>query len=145
MRVTASDISPEALEVARRNAARHAVEDEVRFLEADFFGDCGGPFGLIVSNPPYISPRLRPTLERDVVEYEPAVALFAERDGFGAIERLLAESPERLCAGGALLFEIGQGQAEGVERRVADDERWELCGIADDLQGIPRVVHLRRQ
>jgi release factor glutamine methyltransferase len=142
------DISTDALDVAARNAARHGVASRLTLLASDCFGalDAKGAretFDLITSNPPYIPESDIPNLQREVREHEPRLALTPGGDGLSIIRRLVAEAPRHLDADGHLLFEIGYDQHEAVARLV-DENVWTLLDIRRDLQGIPRVVVLRR-
>ncbi|HEY9402940.1 MAG TPA: peptide chain release factor N(5)-glutamine methyltransferase [Pyrinomonadaceae bacterium] len=141
------DISPDALAVAARNSARHGVAERLTLLVSDCF-DALDPrasvFDLITSNPPYIAESDLPHLQREVREHEPRVALTPGGDGLRVIRRLVAEAPRFLDAGGHLIFEIGYDQHEAVARLV-DPNIWTLLDIRRDLQGIPRVVALRRR
>ncbi len=110
--VTAVDISPDALAVAKANAARNGVH--VRFLESDCFSAVEGErFDVIVSNPPYISEAEMGTLEPEVLR-EPHLALRADHDGLAFYERIAREAPAHLTPGGCLLFEIGWQQKDAV-------------------------------
>lgn len=143
--VTATDISPRALDVAARNAARHGVADRIRFVTADLLdASLPGPADLIVSNPPYVSDRDREFLQAEVVCHEPASALFGGPDeGLGVVRRLLACASGHLAPRGALVMEFGDGQEEGV-RSGARDAGWRVDRIGRDLQDIARVAVLRR-
>ncbi|HEV3470021.1 MAG TPA: peptide chain release factor N(5)-glutamine methyltransferase [Pyrinomonadaceae bacterium] len=145
-RAVALDISPAALAVAARNAARHGVAPRLTPLVSDCFEALGaGPeirFDIIVSNPPYVAERDLAGLQREVREHEPRVALTPGGDGLSVIRRLVAESPRLLVPGGHLLFEIGFDQHERV-RSLVDPSVWSLLDIHRDLQGIPRTVALR--
>lgn len=148
-RACALDLSPGALAVAARNAARHGVAERLTFLVSDCFDALGaahaGAFDLITSNPPYIAESELPHLQREVREYEPRLALTpGDDDGLSIIRRLVADAPRFLGAGGHLLFEIGYGQHEAAARLI-DARIWTLLGIRRDLQGIPRVVALKRR
>lgn len=143
--VEATDISQPALEIARANARRHKVEDRVHLAQASFFNGSSTTLDIVVSNPPYVPERDRPDLPRDVADYEPASALFAGEDGLDAIRQLLALAPERLRPGGAIVFEIGQGQALEVERLLETDGRYESIRIHPDYSDIPRVATARRR
>ncbi|HYT49153.1 MAG TPA: peptide chain release factor N(5)-glutamine methyltransferase, partial [Pyrinomonadaceae bacterium] len=114
-RAIAVDVSPSALEVARRNAERHRVSDRLRLIESDGFAAIGAneSFDLIVSNPPYVSDEEIETLQREV-RREPARALAGGKDGFAVIRRLLKETTAFLRTGGHFIFEIGFGQRETV-------------------------------
>jgi release factor glutamine methyltransferase len=146
----ALDISPEALRVARRNAERHGVGARLTPLVSDCFDALGAGelkgarFPLIVSNPPYIAERDLEALQREVRDHEPRVALTPGGDGLRIIRRLVTEAPGFLEARGHLLFEIGFGQHEAVAALV-NPRVWTLLDIHRDLQGIPRIVALRRK
>jgi release factor glutamine methyltransferase len=144
-RVTATDISEAALEVARRNARRHSVADRVRFVRADLFGDAADVCDLVVANPPYVPERARRSLQPEVRDHEPAVALFAEDEGLGVIRRLVEKTGSRLRSGGYLVFEFGYGQDEDVEQLVSSSHQLELIGLRRDLQGIARAAVVRRR
>ncbi|HEX8719597.1 MAG TPA: peptide chain release factor N(5)-glutamine methyltransferase [Pyrinomonadaceae bacterium] len=144
----ALDVSPAALAVAARNAARHGVEGRLRLLVSDCFDALGGAegggvrFDLVASNPPYVAEAQLVGLQREVREHEPRVALTPGGDGLSVIRRLVAEAPRFLKPGGHLLLEIGFDQHERVAALV-DPAVWALLDIHKDLQGIPRTVALR--
>lgn len=147
-RALALDVSPAALEVAARNAARNGVADRIDFLVSDCF-DALAPeehddarFDLVASNPPYIAEDDLESLQREVRDHEPRVALTPGGDGLNVIRRLVSESPRRLKPGGHLLIEIGFDQHERVAALI-DARVWTLLSIRKDLQGIPRTVALR--
>jgi release factor glutamine methyltransferase len=148
-RAVAIDISPAALAVAKRNAARHSVLEQIEFVVSDCFNllDAANPhqssFGLIVSNPPYVEDRAVAGLQREVRDYEPRVALTAGPDGLMIIRRLLHEAGDFLKTGGHLIFEIGFNQGTQVEQLI-DRQKWKLLDIHEDLQGIPRTVALQK-
>lgn len=140
----AVDISPAAASVALGNARRHQVGERVSFLAADIFSSLRSElrFDLIVSNPPYVSERDYPDLQREVRDHEPRVALTSGADGLIMIRRLLADAHEFLVPGGYLLFEIGYDQRAAVEQMI-DASIWRQVDIREDLQGIPRIVTVR--
>ena len=142
-RAVAIDASPSALRVAQRNAEHHKVADRLTLLESDCFAavDASLRFGLIVSNPPYVSEVEMKSLQREV-NYEPRAALAAGPDGLAIIRRLLIEARLFLHPGGHLVFEIGFGQSEAVQQLI-DPRVWELVEIRADLQKIPRAFVLR--
>jgi release factor glutamine methyltransferase len=143
--ITATDISPAALAVARANAARHGVANRIRFLEGDLLAPVAGePFDLIVSNPPYVPEGDRATLAVEVRNYEPAQALFAGGDGLAIYRRLIPESSKALAPGGILLLEIGFGQQQAMEALLKKEGFAEIEFFAD-LQGIPRVAMAQRR
>lgn len=147
-RALALDVSSDALEVAARNAARNGVADRIDFLISDCFDalasneHAAARFDLIASNPPYIAEDDLESLQREVREHEPRVALTPGGDGLKVIRRLVSESPRYLKPGGHLLIEIGFDQHERVASLI-DPRAWTLLDIRRDLQGIPRTVVLR--
>lgn len=141
----AVDVSPAALEIATRNAARHRVTDRIEFLLSDCFASVPQQtFDLIVSNPPYVAEGAVASLQREVRDFEPRVALTAGADGLDVIRRLLKDAQNYLKPGGHLLFEIGFDQHEAVSGLI-DAQAWQLLDIHQDLQGIPRIVALRKR
>jgi release factor glutamine methyltransferase len=142
--VVATDVSPAALAVARQNASRHGVADRIRFVEADLFDTESGPFDLVVANPPYVTAGDYSTLQAEVRDHEPAVALVAGTDGLAVIRRLVAEAPARLRPGATLLFEFGYGQSDAVAELISTTGGLTMVGLRPDLQGIPRVAIARR-
>ncbi|MFO0880929.1 MAG: peptide chain release factor N(5)-glutamine methyltransferase [Gemmataceae bacterium] len=144
--ITAVDLSPAALEVARRNAERHKVTDRIHFLEGDLFAplDPTEQFDLLLSNPPYIRHADLASLEADVRDYEPHLALDGGDDGFAVIDRILAGAPARLTAQGSLVFEIGHDQETAGQERFARVGGWEPVRTIHDAAGHPRVLSARR-
>ena len=142
-RVFATDISHEALLVAALNARTHQVRDRVHFVQCDLADALQVEADLVVSNPPYVPEQTAPTLPADVVNYEPATALFGGPDGLRVIDRLLAQIPALLAPGAAFIVEFGYGQEDGV-RAAAERHGWTVRGMLHDLQGIARTVVLGR-
>jgi release factor glutamine methyltransferase len=132
--VTAVDLSPAALAVARVSAATHHVA--IRFIESDLLAALPNEnFDLIVSNPPYV-----PTsdqLEPQVRDFEPHAALFAGESGLDIYRRLIPQAHHALAPNGWLLMEIGHGQQPSLTQLLAG---WRNLTLLPDLQGIPRVV-----
>ena len=144
-RAIAVDVSAAALEIAKRNAARHRVTDRIEFLLSDCLASVPQQtFDLIVSNPPYVSEDAVATLQREVRDFEPRVALTAGADGLDVIRRLVTDARRYLKPHGHFLFEIGFDQHEAVGNLI-DAQVWELLDIHQDLQGIPRTVALRKK
>ncbi len=142
---TAVDVSAEALAVATRNAARHRVTDRIEFVLSDCFTSVPRQsFDLIVSNPPYVAEDAVATLQREVRDFDPRVALTAGADGLDVIRRLVRDAQDYLRPGGHLLFEIGFDQHEVVGGLI-DAQVWQVLDIHQDLQGIPRTVALRKK
>ncbi|MGH9350529.1 MAG: peptide chain release factor N(5)-glutamine methyltransferase [Vicinamibacterales bacterium] len=139
-RVVATDISAEALRVARENATRIGVGGRRRFVETSYLDALAGPFDVIVSNPPYVKDEDRKHTSRAVVKYEPHVALFGGDDGLGGVRAVLEGARTRLASGGWLIFEFGLGQDEEVREMVGGYPEYRLDTIRNDLQGIPRTA-----
>ncbi len=142
-KVVATDSSETAIEVARRNCSRHNVTSRVSLIHTNLLEGLLEQADLIVSNPPYVPQTDAPQLQPEVVRYEPHSALFAGADGLAIIRRLFADSSDRLADGGRLIIEFGLGQ-EAALRDAAHHAGWTVDRVRRDLQGIPRVVVLRR-
>ena len=139
--LTALDLSPAALAVARENARRHGVSGRIRFHQSDLLAAVQGEqFDAIVSNPPYVP--ATENLERQVRDYEPAAALFAGRDGLDIYRRLIPQARAALVPGGWLLLEIGHGQRHALAGLLS---AWDEVSFLQDLAGIPRVAIGRRR
>lgn len=140
------DISKNALRVAERNAERHGVKMRLMLLKSDCFAvleEKVFQFDLIVSNPPYINETDFQTLQSEVKNYEPRIALTPEGDGLRVIKKLLKDAPKFLKSNGYLLIEIGYDQSE-IVKELIDEKIWTLVEIRRDLQNIPRIVVLRK-
>jgi release factor glutamine methyltransferase len=152
-RIIATDISAAALEVARRNAARHGVASRIEFIECNLLDDLlqgsratGGEshsFDLIASNPPYIGRGQAATLQREVRDHEPEAALFGGETGMEVYAPLVAQAAALLKPGGLLVLELGYNSAEYVSRLLSSPE-WSDLAITNDLAGITRVASARR-
>ena len=139
--VTASDLSADALSLAKENAA--ALGAQVRFLQGDLFAPVAEEtFDCIVCNPPYIPDGLRDALQEEV-KREPALALFGGTDGLSFYRRIAREAPEHLIPGGRLVLETGDGEGEAVTALLR--ERFEEIRLLNDLSGLPRVVSVRKK
>jgi release factor glutamine methyltransferase len=144
-RVTAVDISPEALEVASRNAGKHSVAERIRFVQGDLFAplSAGERFAFILSNPPYIPRDDIVRLPPGVRDYEPRTALDGGPDGFAVFDRLIAEAPAHLQQDGYLLIEIGSPQEGPARARIERQKGYELSKTLLDGSGHPRVLRAR--
>lgn len=139
-RVTGSDVSEDALAVARKNALELGTIWNVDFRHSDLFdGIEDQPLDLILANPPYIPDAEVETLDPGVRDHEPRRALAGGDDGLDVLRRLVKAAPRRLAAGGVLAVEVGAGQAERVARGFASRGLVQVQ-VADDYAGIPRVV-----
>jgi release factor glutamine methyltransferase len=169
----ATDISPAALAVAKRNAARHSVSNRIHFIECNLLAFSGGAqqaapqlgemsnntsqalhgsqvtshqsrlFDLIVSNPPYIGRREAPSLPREVRDHEPAAALFGGEEGYELYADLVAQSAAHLKPAGILVLELGHNSLPAVQP-LLDAKDWTNVGVTNDLAGIPRVLAAER-
>ena len=144
--ISACDISEAALTVARRNAAKHDLADRIQFINSDLLSAFPETelADFILSNPPYVAASELPTLQREVRDWEPHMALTDHADGLSLYRRLLKESPSRLKPSGYLIFELGYTQSKDVSA-MADSEVWESPRLLDDLQAIPRTLVLRKK
>jgi release factor glutamine methyltransferase len=145
--VTAVDISPAAIEVARRNADKHGVDERIEFMKSDLFSavPAGAKFDLVLSNPPYIASADMPTLQPDVRDYEPNLALDGGANGTEVIERLIPQGAERLNSGGWLLMEVGADNAQRVEELIQANGSFEIAETVKDIAGLPRVVQAKKK
>ena len=146
-RVTATDISPDALEVARRNATKNGVADRMTFLQGDLFAPvpAGSTFDLIASNPPYIAQSEFPSLAPDVRDHEPRLALDGGTDGLAFYRRIAASVSPYLKPGGSLLLEVGYTQDAAVRGLLAERPELEVGATLKDMGGHPRVVTAKKK
>jgi release factor glutamine methyltransferase len=141
-RVTAVDLSPQALEVARRNAQKHSVAERILFLQGDLFAPlpAGELFDFVVSNPPYIPTADIATLEKGVRDYEPHQALDGGPDGFAVFDRIVEGARNYLRVGGHLLVEIGSPQEATARAHIEAIPGYELARTILDGSNHPRVL-----
>ena len=151
--IFATDISADALEVARANAARHQLSSRIHFHQADLLTGISRPgetspelpgsikFDFVVSNPPYVGETEEEEVQLEVRKFEPRGAVFAGPTGLEVIERLIPQAHEALRPGGWLVFEISGTIADGVRHLLA---AWDEVAITNDLQGIARVARARK-
>jgi len=138
--LVASDMSQDALDVARRNLARYGVSPRTQCVRADLLDGIAGPFDLIVSNPPYVRTGDAPDLQPEVREYEPPAALFAGEDGLQLIKRLVVQAAAALARDGIFAFEFGAGQDQAVAAIIAAVPTLTLLDVKHDLQDLPRAA-----
>jgi release factor glutamine methyltransferase len=142
-RLTAVDVSPEALQLAEQNAALHGVADRIRFLTSDaldasFADRVGGPFDLVISNPPYIPEAEWMELQEEVRLYEPRLALVAPR-GFEYYTSIASVAPQLLTKGGVLCFELHADAASGV-RALLETAGFSHIELVKDYSGHDRAM-----
>lgn len=136
--IHATDISPEALEIAEANAARHQLTGRIQFHDTDLLRKLpSGYFDFVVSNPPYVGESEEDTVQLEVRKFEPRNAVFAGPTGLEVIERLIPQARDVLKPGGHLVMEMSGTIAERVVGLLSE---WGSVQITEDLQGIPRVV-----
>jgi release factor glutamine methyltransferase len=170
--IFATDISPAALAVAQRNAARHSVADRIHFIESNLLEKVStvgaryimplrshganpevhessvtshqSPFfDLIVSNPPYVGRREKETLEREVRDHEPELALYGGEEGYEFYADLITQSAAHLKPGALLVLELGHNSLPAVQP-LLESPTWTNVGVTNDLAGIPRVIAAER-
>ena len=131
--IHAIDISAQAIAAARENANRHTGATRIKFHHGDGFAalEPKEKFDLIVSNPPYIPSEEIPTLEPEVRDYDPKLALDGGGDGLDFYRMLSQQAPSRLAEGGRLMLEFGEGQAEKV-RAIFESQKWIVDAIEPD-------------
>jgi len=139
--IYASDLSADALAVARRNAARHGVASRVRFCQGDLLAALPEPVQMIVANLPYISQQEWPNLPPEV-RWEPRWALDGGPDGLDLVRRLLAQAPHYLAPNGALLLEIGARQGEAAIRLARAAFPRAEVSLLHDGAGCARVIQV---
>jgi release factor glutamine methyltransferase len=140
--IHATDISSEALKLARVNAARHQLSSRIAFHRTDLLdGFAPASFDFVVSNPPYVGDSEADSVQLEVRKFEPPNAVFAGPTGLEVIERLIPQAREVLRPGGWLVFEISGTIADPVHGLLSS---WNRVAIRNDLQGIARVAIARK-
>jgi release factor glutamine methyltransferase len=141
--IHATDISPDALEIAEANAARLQLENRITFHDTDLLqGLESNTFDFVVSNPPYVGESEADQVQLEVRKFEPRNAVFAGPTGLEVIERLIPQAAKALTPGGWLVIEISGTIAERVKFLL---EGWNRVQIRNDLQGIPRVASAQKK
>lgn len=142
-KITALDISADALEVAKKNAADLGATEKISFVESDYFANItnGEKFDLILANPPYISEDEYKELPPEVLA-DPKVSLTSDNEGLAAIMTILQDAPKYLKSNGRIMFEIGYNQADKVADLTSQNDDYESIVIMKDLNDIDRVIIL---
>jgi release factor glutamine methyltransferase len=141
--VDAIDVSGEALQLARENAASHGVADRMTFTVGDLLPErVLPPYAVICANLPYVATGDLAGLARDLA-FEPRAALDGGPDGLDVIRRLLDLLPGALAADGVALLEIGADQGEGIVRETAARLSGWRCDVMADLAGLPRLARIQ--
>ena len=143
--VYAIEILPDALALARENAARHGVAERIQFLHGDGLGVLprGIQFDLIVSNPPYLRTSEIDTLQPEVRDYEPRRALDGGADGLDYYRRLAGEAQPFLKPGARIMLEFGDGQATAIAE-IFQEQKWIVEAVQEDYNQRPRILIARR-
>lgn len=144
--VVATEVEAAAAAIARQNVQRHDLDERVEIVVGRTWEPLAdaAPFDLLVSNPPYVDPSRPDLIAPDVLEFEPAAALFSEPGlPCSAYEEILAGLPERLCVGGQVLFETGVGAAEPALELMRRAECLEQVELRPDLADLPRYLLAR--
>ena len=137
----ASDISEEALEVAKENAELNNAD--IKFIQSDVFNDIDEKFDIIVSNPPYIDRKDEITMKTNVLNYDPHLALFAEEEGMYFYRKIVEEAKNYLNDSGVIFFEIGHDQREKITK-LADVNDYH-AEVYKDLNGRDRMAFLSKK
>ena len=144
-KIIATDISTDALALARENVTRNQVAGRIEFLQGDGFGALAGArrFDLIVSNPPYIPSAEIATLEPEVRDFDPRVALDGGTDGLKFFRLIASQAAVFLNPGGKTMVEFGDGQAEAI-RKIFETEKWIVEAVKEDYSQRARILIARR-
>jgi len=142
-KIAATDICPAALSVAHSNVESHGVDDKVKLFQGDLLGALptgSQPVHIIVSNPPYIGNLEIETVDDQVKNHEPAIALFSGDRGTEIIERLIEQAPDYLLPGGILIFETSPIVMDNCVRLVESNPAFASARVEKDFSGLPRIV-----
>ena len=137
--VTATDISENALSLAKINAEKFNVQNKIHFLTSDWFENVKGAYDLIISNPPYIGLIEQDEISAEVIKYDPEIALFAGRDGLDAFKKIIPNLPKFLKPGGFVALETGASQGVQV-KNMMNAVGFIDAKIVKDLSGKDRLV-----
>lgn len=145
-KIAATDISEAALTLAKTNAAEHSVDDRVHFFQGDLFDALPAgsePVHVVVSNPPYIGTEEVGTVDEQVAEHEPSMALYSGTDGLDVTRRLIDEAPKFLLPGGTLILESSPIVMNQVVAICKQSETFESVTVQKDLAGHERILIAR--
>ena len=139
--VIASDISEEALEIAKENSQSH--DATIKFIKSDIFNNIDNKFDIIVSNPPYIDRKDEVTMQDNVLKYDPHLALFAEEEGMYFYRKIIEQANDYLNENGVIFFEIGYDQKDKIIK-LADMNGFS-AEVYRDINGRDRMAFLVRK
>ncbi len=138
------DISIEALEVSKKNALMYNIFDKVKFFKSDLFQNVNDKYNIIVSNPPYIPLKEKKNLQKEVRDYDPAIALFTEDErGIEFYEKIIIQANNYLEKNGLIAFELGQEQAE-IVKGIFEEFDYKEIKIMKDYNSIERIITARK-
>ena len=146
--IAATDLSSDALAIARENAKQHEVDDRIRFFEGDLLAALpagSSPVHLIVSNPPYIGTGEINTMDSHVKDHEPHIALFSGVTGTEIVSRLIDQSTSMLLPGGTLIFETSPINIDRCVEIVKQNPEFDSVSVEKDFSGLNRVVIAKRK
>jgi release factor glutamine methyltransferase len=144
-KIVATDISADALALAKQNAARHNVTERIQFQQSDGFAALSGDarFDLIISNPPYIPSAEVATLQPEVRDFDPRVALDGGTDGLDFYRLIAAHAASFLKSDGKIMLEFGDGHAQAV-RKIFENEKWIVEAVKEDYSHRARILIVRQ-
>ena len=138
-KIVASDLSGEALAVARQNAEKHGASGRIEFVKSDLFDSIKGSFDMIVSNPPYVSRTDFPGLQKDVLK-EPMMAFDGGQDGLDFYRRIVRDAAGHMKDGGFIIMEMGFGQRKGIVGLFEKVKGFRVVSERKDYNEIERVI-----
>ncbi|MDZ7623076.1 MAG: peptide chain release factor N(5)-glutamine methyltransferase [Ignavibacteriaceae bacterium] len=146
-KIVSTDVSEEALLVAKENSERHKVSERIKFVKHNILkNDLNSfpMFDIVVSNPPYVSKESYLTLQKEIKNFEPAIAVTEESDGYTFYREISAKASAKLNENGKLFFEVAQGQSEQVVE-IMTKNNFKNIGIIKDYQNIDRIIFGERK
>jgi release factor glutamine methyltransferase len=144
----ATDISINAIQVARQNARQNDLDGKIHFVNGDWFlplRSTPGEFDLIVSNPPYIKSDDLPRLQPEIRTYEPLSALDGAADGLGSLRDIIESAYLFLKSGGGIILEIGHDQKEPLEQMIAQCGQYDEINFYQDYSGYDRILQMKKK
>ena len=148
-KIYAADLSTSAVELARENVAFHNLESQIKVFVGDLLesfdpSEFHGKVDLLTCNPPYISSAKVPEMHQEISGHEPSLAFDGGPFGIKIIQKLIKESPKYLKSGGWLAFEVGEGQAPMIAKRLRSDKNYCEVDTCADAAGVERVIMAKR-
>ena len=141
--LVATDIDENSLLVAKENAEKHGATKKIKFMSHDILKDDFDNFPMfdfIVSNPPYVSEENYLTLQKEIIEFEPRIAVTDDNDGYKFFRIIAEKASTKLKINGKLFFEIAQGQSEQV-KQILNENRFSNINVIKDYQNIDRIIY----